>query len=78
MVTKGTGRRRDGLEVWDWHMHTVVYGMIRLYRDLLYSTGNSTQYSDIYMGKDSEREWMYVYICITESLSSTAEITTTL
>ena len=31
--------------------------------DLLYSTGNSIQYSVIiYMGKESEKEWMCVYI----------------
>ena len=31
-------------------------------KDLLYSTGNSAQYSVItYMGKESEKEWMYVY-----------------
>ena len=29
---------------------------------LLYSTGNSTQYSVMaYMGKESTKEWMYVY-----------------
>jgi len=29
-LPKGTGSRggRDGLGVWDWHMHTEVYGMI--------------------------------------------------
>ena len=27
MVTKGERWGRDGLEVWDWHMHTTVYGM---------------------------------------------------
>ena len=26
-LPKGQVGRRDGLEVWDWHMHTVVYGM---------------------------------------------------
>ena len=32
-------------------------------KDLLYSTGNSTQYSVIsYMGKESEKEWIYVYV----------------
>ena len=31
--------------------------------DLLYSTGNSTQYSVITdMGKESEKEWIYVYV----------------
>ena len=27
MATKGNGLGRDRLGVWDWHMHTVVYGM---------------------------------------------------
>ena len=32
-------------------------------KDLLYNTGNSTQYSVMtYMGKESKKEWMYVYI----------------
>ena len=32
-------------------------------KDLLCSTGNSTQYSVItYMGKESEKEWIYVYV----------------
>ena len=26
-LPKGTCGRWDGLGVWDWHMHTVVYGM---------------------------------------------------
>ena len=27
-LPKATGAgERDGLEVWNWHMHTVVYGM---------------------------------------------------
>ena len=31
--------------------------------DLMYSTENSTQYSLItYMGKESEKEWVYVYV----------------
>ena len=30
--------------------------------NLLYSTGNSTQYSVMtYMGKESKKEWIYVY-----------------
>ena len=29
----------------------------------MYSTGNSTQYSIMaYVGKESEKEWIYVYI----------------
>ena len=32
-------------------------------KDLLYSTGNSSQYSVItYMGKESKIEWIYVYV----------------
>ena len=32
-------------------------------KDLLYSAGNSTQYSVItYRGKESEKEWIYVYV----------------
>ena len=31
--------------------------------NLLYSTGNSTQYSVMtYMGIESEKEWIYVYV----------------
>ena len=47
--------------------------------DLLYSTGNSTQYSVIaYMGKESEKEGLCTYIHITESLCCTLETNTTL
>ena len=49
------------LGVWDWHEHTVLYGM-DIIGDLLYSTGDSTQYSVITYIKESEREWMCVYI----------------
>ena len=28
MVTKGVSEWGDSLGVWDWHMHTEVYGMI--------------------------------------------------
>ena len=32
-------------------------------KDLLYSTGNATQYSVMaYMGKESKKEWIYVYV----------------
>ena len=48
------------------------------YKDLLYNTGNYTQYFVItYMGKESEKECMY-NVCITESLSCTPETNTTL
>ena len=32
-------------------------------KDLLYSTGNSTQYTVMaYMGKESKIEWIYVFV----------------
>ena len=50
---------------------------IKSNRDLLYSTGNSNQYSlTIYKEKESEK--MDRCICITESLCCIAEIITTL
>ena len=46
-------------------------------KDLLYSTKNSTQYSvTTYMGKESEKEWIYMYI--TEPLCCTHENNMTL
>ena len=36
MVTKEDRcRKRDGLGVWDWHMHTEVYGMMGQWRPAL-------------------------------------------
>ena len=44
-------------------MHTVVHRMAGQQEDLLYSTGNVTQYSVmIYMGKESEKEWTCVHV----------------
>jgi len=44
---------------------------------LLYSTENSTQYAEIiYMGKESEKEWMCVYVYLNHCC--TAENITTL
>ena len=43
----------------------------------MYNTENATQYSIIaYTGKESEKEWIYVYvyISVTESLCCTPEI----
>jgi len=40
----------------DEHIHTTIYKQRPPY------TGNDTQYSIItYMGKESEKEWMYAY-----------------
>ena len=49
-LPKGKGGGRDKLGVWDKCIHTAIYKIID--NNLLYSTGNSTQYSVItYMGK---------------------------
>ena len=46
----GRKKLREGPESEKWH-------------DVKRSTGNSTQYSVIvYMGKESEREWICVYV----------------
>ena len=43
----------------DWHINITIFKMDN--KDLLYSTGNSTQYSVMtYMGKESKKEWIYV------------------
>ena len=60
-LLKGTG---CGGEEWtgDWHMNTEVCGMIGQWGPAS-STEHSTQYSVvIYVGKESEREWMYVHV----------------
>ena len=65
------GRGKSG--AWDEHTHTTTYKITN--KDLLCSTGNSTQYSVItYMKK----ERMNICICITESLCCTPETNTTL
>ena len=60
-------------------MQTIIYRKINN-KDLLHSTGNyrCIQYLVItYNGKESEKEYIYMYICITESLSYTPETITT-
>ena len=53
-------------------IHTTMYKIDN--KNLLYSTGNSTQHFVItYKGKEPEKE----YICITESLCYTPETNTT-
>ena len=48
-------------------------------KDLLYSTGNYIQYPVINdNGKEYEKECIYIYICITDSLCCTAVINPTL
>ena len=44
-------------------IHIILYIKYITNKDLLYSTGNSTRYSVMtYMGKDSKKEWIYVYV----------------
>ena len=44
-------------------IYTVLYIKQITNKDLLYSTGNSTQYSVMaYMGKESKKEWIYIYV----------------
>ena len=55
---------------------TLLYIKQKTNKNLLYSTGNSTQYSVMaYMGKESKKR---VDICITDSLCCTPETNTTL
>ena len=52
---------RDGLGVWNWHKHSIVYGIDGQWGPA--STENSIQYSVItYMGKESEKNgYVYMY-----------------
>ena len=49
-------------EIWI-NLYTLLYVKQITNKNLLYSTGNSTQYSVIiYMGKESEKEWIHIYV----------------
>ena len=44
-------------------IYTLLYIKQITNKDLLYSTGNSTQYSVMtYMGKESKKEWISIYV----------------
>ena len=64
--TYGYQRRKVGGEInleFGINIHTLLYIKLISNKDLLYSKGNSTQYSVItYIGKESEKEWIYVYV----------------
>ena len=65
-LPKGTGGR-GGEIYWGFGigMCTLWYMESLANRDLAFSTGTSTQYSVIiYMGKESEKEWMCIYIYV--------------
>ena len=50
---RGNVGQRDKLGGWEWHKHTTIHKII----------GWFTQYCVItYMGKESEKEWMCVYV----------------
>ena len=62
MVTKG--ERGEGIH---WEIGINIYILLYIKemtnKNLLYSTGNSTQYSVmLYMGIESKKEWIYVYV----------------
>ena len=65
--TRGYQRARMGLKV-DWEFGMDMYTLLLhlkwiTIKDLLYSTGNSAQYSAItYMGKEFEKEEIRVYV----------------
>ena len=44
-------------------IYTLLYIKYITNKDLLYGTGNSTQYSVMtYIRKESKKEWIYVYV----------------
>ena len=58
MVTGGEINWEIGIDI-----YTLLYIKQLTNKDILYSTGNSTQYSVMaYMGKEYKKEWIYVYV----------------
>ena len=70
MDTKGEIVMGGGI---NWEAGIDIYSLLGISnKDPPYSTGKSTKYCVItYMGKESEKEWIYVYI--TDSLRCTPE-----
>ena len=63
MVTKGDTWQEEIKQEFGINIHTIIYVKQTINKDLLYSTGNYTQYSvKNYMGKESEKEWIYAYL----------------
>ena len=64
-LTVNKGEMQGGMDKLggcNWHIHTTTYKIVGN-KDLLYSTGKFTQYCVItYMGKESEKEWVYVHV----------------
>ena len=64
MLTRGKERGRINWEI-GTDIYTLLYIKQITNKDLLNSTGNSTQYSVMtYIGKESKKEWIYVYTSI--------------
>ena len=62
MVTKGESGGGINQE-FGINIYTLLYIKYITNKDLLYSTENYTQYFVItYMGKESEKEYIYIYI----------------
>ena len=77
------GERSEGGKNWKFEVST--YKLLFSYtgwvnnKFLWYSTGNYIQYPVIsHDGKEYEEEYIYIYVCIAESLFCTVEINTTL
>ena len=56
---------------------TLLYIKQTTNKNLLYSTGNSSQYSVMtYIGEESKKEWIYEYVmCTTDSLAIQQKLT---
>ena len=62
MVTKGVGSRRINWEI-GIDIDTLLYIKQITNKNLLHSTGNSTQFSVMTCkGKESEKEWITIYV----------------
>ena len=74
MVTKGQVGGRDGLGVWDWHVHIEVYGIID-------HQGSAVEHRELhpifYDNLYGQRIWKRtdVCTCMTALLHRTAEMT---
>ena len=74
----GSGWWKEGMGVWDQQRQTIIYRMDKK-QDHTVQHRNYIQYSVTnHNGKKHEKEYIYTYICITESLCCTEEINKTL
>ena len=62
MVRRGEGKGGINWET-EVDKYTLLYIKQITNKDLLYSTENTSQYSLMaYMGKESKKDWIYVYV----------------